>query len=122
MKKSNSKFVPVPNCVNWGDFVVYYVTCVLGLPIFINTELFIFNTPKYIKWLQENNLPYWFKDLMLSHNKLSDEFKSHFSKEVALVLPPNKKKLIEDWIEKCRKAPRWNYKNIQHEFMKFFPS
>lgn len=59
MNKSNPERLH-PHCVMMPDnisFLLYYITRILGKPVFARTELSLFRTPLWWKWIKDNNLP-----------------------------------------------------------------
>lgn len=49
-----------PHCVLIPDsisIILYYITRVLRKPVFAGTELGIFRTPAWWRWIKDNNLP-----------------------------------------------------------------
>lgn len=56
-----------PHCCIVPDNVtllLYYITRVIGKPVFARTQLSIFRTPLWWRWIQENNLPPSIANLM----------------------------------------------------------
>lgn len=49
-----------PHCCIAPDnisLLLYYITRVIGKPVFARTQLSLFRTPVWWQWIQENNLP-----------------------------------------------------------------
>lgn len=56
-----------PHCLVVPDnvtLVLYYITRVVGKPVFVGTQLSIFRTPLWWRWIKENNLPPSIANLM----------------------------------------------------------
>ena len=56
-----------PHCLVVPDNVtllLYYITRVIGKPVFVGTQLSIFRTPLWWRWIKENNLPPSIANLM----------------------------------------------------------
>lgn len=115
MKNRKPKYTICYNQPSPQNLIVYYVTKVLGLPIWADTDLTIFDTYKWIEWLQSKNLPYLYKNLF-SKGTLKSEYDSKLPSDMVLAMPDSMVKEVEEWLDHEAKQPKWNYSRIFHEF------
>lgn len=79
-----------------SDVIVYYVTRVVQAPIFVDTDLRWFRTPVFAKWVQENNLPGAYFDIM--KGSLQSTYGCRIPSEVLIELPRKEERKIERWL------------------------
>lgn len=66
MNRSGQKRL-YPHGVEMPDniaILLYYITRILGKPVFARTELSLFRTPSWWQWIKDNNLPPSIAELM----------------------------------------------------------
>lgn len=79
-----------------SDLIVYYVTRVVGVPIFVDTDLQWFHTPRFFEWVKENNLPGNYLDVM--RGSLVSDFNCRIPRGVSIELPRPEIEKIERWL------------------------
>lgn len=79
-----------------SDVIVYYVTHVVGVPIFVDTDLKWFRTPKFAQWIKESNLPGHYLNIM--RGTLQENYGCRIPLNVAIELPATEIAKIERWI------------------------
>ena len=76
-----------------SDLIVYYVTRVVGVPIFVDTDLQWFHTPRFADWVREWNLPGQYLDVM--RGSLVQNFGCRIPPGVSIELPrPEIEKIV----------------------------
>jgi len=80
-----------------SDVIVYYVTRVVQAPILVDTDLRWFRTPVFARWVQENNLPGAYFDIM--KGSLQSTYGCRIPQGVFIELPRPEEEKIERWLE-----------------------
>ena len=104
-----------------SDLIVYYVTRVVGVPIFVDTDLQWFHTPRFFEWVKENNLPGNYLDVM--KGSLVSDFNCRIPRGVSIELPRNEEEKIERWLESWKRDtfPR-RYTMAFRNFPEYWPN
>lgn len=90
------KMFPTTEYPAVSDLIVYYVTRVVQVPIFVDTDLQWFRTPVFAKWVQENNLPGYYFDIM--KGSLQTTYGCSVPEGVVIELPRQEEQKIERWL------------------------
>lgn len=99
-KKSRRRMFPVVDCPSVSDLIVYYVTRVVCVPIYSDTDLAWFNTPVFGQWVQDNNLPSAYLGLM--RGSLKSAWGCRIPAEMCIELPPKEEEKIVRWLASWR--------------------
>lgn len=87
---------PTTEYPSLSDVIVYYVTRIVGVPIFVDTDLRWFRTPKFAEWAMENNLPGAYFDIM--KGSLQTTYGCRIPKGMLIELPRPEEEKIERWL------------------------
>lgn len=82
------------------SIVLYYITCILEKPVFAQTELSLFRTPSWWKWIKDNNLPPSIAGLMNGTLETSYKLKSEDidPEKTKIELSKDSAAVCEQWI------------------------
>lgn len=104
-----------------SDVIVYYVTRVVGAVIYTDTDLAWFNTPRFARWVQENNLPSQYLDMM--RGSLQKSWGCRIPTEMCIELPRKEEEKIERWLASWREDTfRREYTMALREHPEFLPN
>jgi hypothetical protein len=113
-----------PHCVvtpNNVTIILYYITRVLNMPVFLNTELGIFCTPRWWQWIRDSNLPP--SIAMLMHGTLKEEYGLKMEgcgSTVSISLDDESALLMEQWLKGWKdQCPRRSYSQHSRVFSVF---
>lgn len=100
--------------------LLYYITRILGKPVFARTELSLFRTPSWWQWIKDNNLPPSIAELMNGTLEASYGLKSEDidPERTNIELADDSAVICEQWIAGWREqCTHRSYR--QHESTEF---
>lgn len=96
MHRGRHRMFPTTEYPSLSDLIVYYVTRVVQAPILVDTDLRWFRTPVFARWVQENNLPGAYFDIM--KGSLQSTYGCRIPKGMFIELLRPEEEKIERWL------------------------